>query len=184
MKTLSAFAGRKPRARPPARAPEQTETPPMATTAKMSRLSNISKFWAPPTDGAAPKKPPATPAMAADRTKTISLVMVTDWPRVAQAASESLAATSTRPKGPRRRARMPMENRAKTTARKMVKALGEVTLRPKSTGWGTATEPLKPKMADHGKMVLSMRVAEDMVPRDRKRPRRRTTKRTSRAGNR
>src|SRR5580704_4112158 len=167
MKTSWALVGRKPTARPPARAPEQTEAPPMATTARINRLSNISKLVPPATASAAPKSAPATPAMAAERVKTTSLVVVSDKPSVAQAASESLAATRTRPKGPRRRARMAMENRAKTTARKMVKALGEATLRPKSTGLGTATEPLKPKMADHGKMVLSMRVAKAMVARAR-----------------
>ena len=86
---------------------------------------------------------------------------------MAQAASESFIATSTRPNGPRRRARMAMENRAKTTARKTVKALSEVTLRPKRSGLWMATEPLKPKMADHGKNALSMRVAKAMVARAR-----------------
>ena len=45
-------------------------------------------------------------------------------------------ATSTRPKGPRRRARMPMEKRAKTTARKMVKALGELDVQAEEVGLG------------------------------------------------
>ena len=41
MKASWALPGRKPSARPPARAPLQPEAPPMATTARMSRLSNI-----------------------------------------------------------------------------------------------------------------------------------------------
>ena len=105
--------------------------------------------------------------MAAERVKTISLVVVSESPRVAQAASESFMPTSTRPNGPRRRARMPMEKRAKTTARKTVKALSELTCSPKRSGRWMATEPLNPKTADHGKNALSMRVAKAMVARAR-----------------
>jgi len=46
---------------------------------------------------------------------------------------------------------MPMENSERTTARNTVKALSELTLRPKRPGRGTGTEPSKPKTADHGK---------------------------------
>src|SRR5580704_14630823 len=101
--------------------------------------------------------------MAAESMKTASLVVRSDRPSVAQAASESLMPTITRPKGPRRRARTPMENIANATARKMVNDLGEVMWSPKSDGFGTATEPLKPKMADHGNRALSHSVANAMV---------------------
>ena len=47
-----------------------------------------------------------------------------------------------------------MEKRAKTTPRKMVNALGEPRSRPKRSGLGTTTEPLKPKMADQGKITF------------------------------
>src|SRR5271156_5522654 len=160
MKTSWALPGTKPTARPPARAPEQTDAPPMATTARISRLSNISKSVPPATAWAAPKSAPAIPAMAAERVNTASLVVVSDRPRVAQAASESLAATRTRPKGPRRRARRAMEKRAKTTPKKMVNALSELTFSPKRAGRWMGTEPSKPKTADHGKKALSMRLAK------------------------
>ena len=77
MKTSCALAGRKPRART-GQAPEHTEAPPMATTARISRLSNIWKSVPLTTDEAAPKRAPATPAMAAERVKTASLVVVRD----------------------------------------------------------------------------------------------------------
>ena len=72
----------------------------MATTARMSRLSNISKSMPVATELAAPKSAPATPAMAAESMKTPSLVVRSERPSVAQAASESFMPTSTRPKGP------------------------------------------------------------------------------------
>ena len=86
---------------------------------------------------------------------------------MAQAASESFTATRTRPNGPRRRARMATENSANTTAKKMVKDLGELVLSPNNDGLAMATEPLKPKMADQGKKALSMALAKAMVARAR-----------------
>jgi len=62
---------------------------------------------------------------------------------------------------------MPMENSERTTARNTVKALSELTLRPKRSGRGTGTEPSKPKTADHGKNALSIAVAKAMVARAR-----------------
>src|SRR6185437_2685305 len=105
--------------------------------------------------------------MPAESMKTASLVVRSDRPRVAQAASESLMPTMTRPNGPRRRASTPMDMRANTTARKMVNDLGEVMWSPKIEGFGTDTEPLNPKMADHGNRALSHSVANAMVKRAR-----------------
>ena len=73
-----------------------------------------------------------------------------------------------------------MENRANTTAKKMVKDLAELMCRPKSEGLGMAAEPLKPKTADQGKMALSMAAGEghggqgQVEPRSRSAGRRRS----------
>ncbi len=60
-----------------------------------------------------------------------------------------------------------MENRANTTARKMVNALSELTFRPNRSGRWMGTEPSKPNTADQGKKALSMRLAKAMVSRAR-----------------
>src|ERR1035437_7562990 len=101
----------------------------------------------------APKRAPATPAIAADRLNTTSLVVVRLSPRVAHAASLSFMADSTRPNGPRRMARRPAARSAKTTARKTTYERSVVIWIPKNVGRGLATEPLKPKGVDEGKKM-------------------------------
>src|SRR5580704_10621234 len=103
------------------------------------------------------------PAMAADKEKTKSFVAVRFNPNVAHAASESFMATRTRPKDPRRNARRPTEKQAKTTARTMANDLSVVADNPNIAGRGIWTDPLKPNTADHGKIMLSIALANAMV---------------------
>src|ERR1035437_166099 len=119
----------------------------------------------------APKRAPATPAIAADRLNTTSLVVVRLSPRVAHAASLSFMADSTRPNGPRRMAERAAARRAKTTARKTTYERLVVIWIPKNVGRGILTEPLKPKAVGEGKNMSSMAAANARVARARYSPR-------------
>ena len=120
--------------------PSRPRRPPMATTARISRLSNISKLVPPATDSAAPKRAPATPGHGGREGEDDQLGRgqrrARGWRRPPRSPWW--------PPGPGRRGPgagpgWPMEKRAKTTARKMVKRLVRAHVagrRGRAGGWG------------------------------------------------